>query len=99
MYGVHTNEEIEQFIEMYISCDLSLLPNPIQNAQQHQHTHMCFTKNHVVYNICDVHLWFGNINIQFILDPYVVVTYCTSYMTKIYKLIRSKLHSIMKNAS
>jgi hypothetical protein len=24
MYGVHTNEEIEQFIDMYISCDASL---------------------------------------------------------------------------
>ncbi len=35
MYGVHTNEEIEQFVNMYISCDVSLLPNPLQNAQQH----------------------------------------------------------------
>ncbi len=33
MYGVHTNEEIEQFINMYISYDVSLLPNPLQNAQ------------------------------------------------------------------
>ncbi len=29
MYGVHTNEEIEKFVNMYISCDVSLLPNPI----------------------------------------------------------------------
>jgi hypothetical protein len=35
MYGVHTNEEIEKFVDMYISCDVSLLPNPLQNAQQH----------------------------------------------------------------
>jgi hypothetical protein len=33
MYGVHTNEKIEQFINTYISCDISLLPNPLQNAQ------------------------------------------------------------------
>jgi hypothetical protein len=31
---------------MYISCDISLLPNPLLNAQQHQHTRTC---NHVVY--------------------------------------------------
>jgi hypothetical protein len=32
---------------MYISCDVSLLPNPLQNAQQHQHTRTCKKKNHV----------------------------------------------------
>jgi len=35
MYKMHTNEKIEQFINMHISCDVSLLPNPLQNAQQH----------------------------------------------------------------
>jgi hypothetical protein len=35
MYRMHTNEEIEQFINMHISYDVSLLPNPLQNAQQH----------------------------------------------------------------
>jgi hypothetical protein len=40
MYGVHINEEIEKFINMYISCDISLLPNPLQNAQQDQHTYV-----------------------------------------------------------
>ncbi len=35
MYGMHTNEEIEQFVNMYIFCDVSLLPNPLQNEQQH----------------------------------------------------------------
>jgi len=29
MYGVHTNEEIEKFVNMYICCDVSLLPNLI----------------------------------------------------------------------
>jgi hypothetical protein len=28
MYGVQINEKIEKFINMYISCDVSLLPNP-----------------------------------------------------------------------
>jgi hypothetical protein len=35
MYGMRTNEEIEKFVDMRISCDVSLLPNPLQNAQQH----------------------------------------------------------------
>jgi hypothetical protein len=48
MYGVHTNEEIEQFVNMYISYDVSLLPNPLKNAQQHQHTHKCKKTSHVV---------------------------------------------------
>ncbi|CAM6067644.1 unnamed protein product [Sphagnum tenellum] len=33
---------------MYISCDVSLLPNLLQNAQEHQHTFTCKKKNHVV---------------------------------------------------
>jgi hypothetical protein len=48
MYGMHTNEKIEQFVNMYISFDVSLLPNPLQNAQQYQHTHTCTKKHHVV---------------------------------------------------
>jgi hypothetical protein len=48
VYGVHTNEEIEKFVNLYISCDVSFLPNPLQNAQ-YQHTHTCKKKNHVVY--------------------------------------------------
>ncbi len=38
---MHTNEEIEWFVNMYIFCDISLLPNPLQNAQQHQQTRTC----------------------------------------------------------
>jgi len=41
---VHTNEKIEQFVDMYIFCDVSLLPNPLQNAQEHQHTCTCKKK-------------------------------------------------------
>jgi len=44
MYGMHKNEEIEKFLNMYISCDVSLLPNPLQNVQQHQHTCTCGKK-------------------------------------------------------
>ncbi len=189
MYGVHTNEKIEWFVDMYISCDVSLLANPLQNAQ-HQHTNKCKKKHHVVcrfhyplplmhetnildtfqmngnypfsqqylhtqtnkifqptrdlkenddisffeylnslslnestyilslkneltkshiflkwipknikinaFSICVTHLWFANTYIQFILDPYVTTTYCTSYMTKIDKSITSKLHSLIK---
>jgi hypothetical protein len=38
MYGMHTNEKMEWFINMYIFCDVLLLPNPLKSAQQHQHT-------------------------------------------------------------
>ncbi len=41
-------------------------------------------------------MWFANIDIQFILDPYAAITYCTSYMTKIDKSITSELHFIIK---
>jgi hypothetical protein len=49
MYGVNKNEKNEQFIDMYIYCDVSLLPNSIQNAQQHEHMITCKRINHVVY--------------------------------------------------
>jgi hypothetical protein len=48
------------------------------------------------FNICVAHLWFANTYIQFILDPYVVTTYCTSYMTKIFKSITLEPHFIIK---
>jgi hypothetical protein len=48
MYGMHTNEEIEWFVNVYISYDVSLLPNRLQNAQQRQHTCTCKKKNNVV---------------------------------------------------
>jgi len=43
MYGVHTNKGIEQFVDMYNTCDVSLLLNPLQNAQ-HEHTRTCKKK-------------------------------------------------------
>jgi hypothetical protein len=42
-------KKLKKFIDMYISCDVSLLPNPLQNAQQHQHIGTCKKKKHVVY--------------------------------------------------
>jgi len=50
MFGMHTNEEIERFIDMYISCDLSLLSKPLQNAQHHQHTCICKKKTMLFIN-------------------------------------------------
>ncbi len=50
MYGMHTNEKIEKFVDIYISCDVSLLPNPLQNAQQHQHTRTCKKKTILFVN-------------------------------------------------
>jgi hypothetical protein len=44
------------------------------------------------FSIHVVHLWFANINIQFILDPYVVTTYYTSYMIKIVQFFILKYH-------
>jgi hypothetical protein len=44
MSRMHKNKKIEWFVNMYISCDVSLLLNPLQNAQHHQHTHTCKKK-------------------------------------------------------
>jgi hypothetical protein len=35
MYGKQTNEKFEQFVDMYNSCDVLLLSNQLQKAQQH----------------------------------------------------------------
>ncbi len=48
------------------------------------------------FSICATHLWFANIDIQFIINPYATATYCMSYMIKIDKSITSKLHFIIK---
>ncbi len=61
MYGVNTNEKTEWFINMYISYDVSLLPNSLQNAQQHQHMCTCKKKVHVVSSQSG--------------DPYVLVVF------------------------
>jgi len=48
------------------------------------------------FNIHAIHLWFANIDIQFILEPYGTTKYYTSYMTKIDKSTTLELHSIIK---
>ncbi len=49
IYGSNTNEKMENFVDKYISCDVSLLPITLQNAQKHQHIRACKKTNHVVY--------------------------------------------------
>jgi len=49
-----------------------------------------------VYAIKVVALWETNSDIQFILDPYIATSYCTSYLTKINKTITSKFQTIIK---
>ena len=39
---------------------------------------------------------YANTKNQFILDSYALATYCTSFMTKVYKSITLKLKSIMQ---
>jgi hypothetical protein len=48
MYKVHTNEKFKEVVNMYISCQVLLLPNLLQNAQQHQDTPTCKKNNNVV---------------------------------------------------
>jgi len=40
-------------------------------------------------------LWQANTHVQFILDPYATVSYCTSYWTKINKTITKELKAII----
>jgi len=47
-YKVHTSKQIEWFINMYVSCDASMIIKSIAKAQQHQHTHTCKKKNNVL---------------------------------------------------
>ncbi len=61
-----------------------------------------FLKKHVkdirtnAYAIKAVALWEANIDIQFILDPYVAASYCTSYLTKIDRTITNEFQTIIK---
>jgi len=55
------------------------------------------TSNITIYafNI-HVPLWFANINIQIVLDSYMIASHCTSCMTKTNKFVTLELHSIIK---
>jgi hypothetical protein len=48
IHGINTNEKIFFFVNKYISCNVSLLPITLQNAQQHQHTWTYKKKSHVI---------------------------------------------------
>ncbi len=48
IHGINTNEKIKMFVNKYISCNVSLLPITLQNAQQHQHTSTYKKKSHVI---------------------------------------------------
>jgi hypothetical protein len=37
-------KKLNKFVNMYTSCVVSLLPNPLQNAQQHWHLGTCKKK-------------------------------------------------------
>jgi hypothetical protein len=56
---------------MYISCETSLLPNPLQNSQQHQHTCTYKKKNHVVHRFH--YSWLPRCEIE-ILKPFDLKT-------------------------
>jgi len=32
IYGINTNKKLKKLVNMYISCNVSLLPNSLQNA-------------------------------------------------------------------
>jgi hypothetical protein len=49
-----------------------------------------------VYAIKAATLWEVNIDIQFILDPYVVASYYTSNLTKIDRIITNEFQTIIK---
>jgi hypothetical protein len=67
IYGINTNEYVENFINKYISCHVSLLPITLQNAQQHQHIRTCKKKNHVV---CEFHYPLPLMSKTTILKPF-----------------------------
>ncbi len=48
------------------------------------------------YAIKATTLWEANIDIQFILDLYVVASYCTSDLTKIDRTITNEFQTIIK---
>jgi hypothetical protein len=48
-----------------------------------------------VFNIQVRSLWEANANAQFILDPYVVAIYCTSYLTKVDKFVTCEMQYIL----
>jgi hypothetical protein len=48
MYGVNSNETIEQFVDKYVTSNNSLLPSHLKDSQMHKHRQTCRKKNQVV---------------------------------------------------
>jgi len=48
------------------------------------------------YSIKTTTLWEVNTDIQFILDPYVAPSYCTSYLPKIERTMTNEFQTIIK---
>jgi hypothetical protein len=49
------------------------------------------------FSICGTLLWFANTNIQFIIDPYAVASYCRYASLKLTNFVTSLLYSIIRN--
>jgi hypothetical protein len=59
---VNTNEKIENFVSKYISCDVSLLPITLQNAQP-QHIQTCKEKIMLFINSIIKYIYLNQNNI------------------------------------
>ena len=49
MFRVNSTEEIERFVDKYITNDKTLLPEALQEAQTHKHSCTCRRKSQSVY--------------------------------------------------
>jgi hypothetical protein len=56
IYGINSNDEIQSFLDKYITCDKSLLLINLCESQLHHHKWTCHKKNQL---LCTVHfpLW------------------------------------------
>jgi len=103
MYKVHTNEEFEEVVNMYISCQVSLLLNLLQNAQ-HQHTPTCKKNNNVV---CRFHYPLPPICVTKNLEPFQINGNCpisqqyfytqSKFFLNLWKILRKmKIYHFLK---
>jgi hypothetical protein len=77
--------------EMYILALCSTLQKPTLFLKR--------KANDIQTNVYGRHakpLWEPNIDAQFILDPYVGVSYCTTYLTKVDKSIPQKMQLVLE---
>jgi hypothetical protein len=65
-FRVNSKEEIENFVEKYISTDKSLLPSTLQEAQTHKHSRTCRKKGQ---SICRFHYPLPPMKQTTILEP------------------------------